>query len=66
MKMHLCERFKIDALGTSQGPYSKEVFSGRFEDVQRTFLLNCKNKQHLAFKYFKQQIRLVGSKIIQK
>ena len=44
MKMHLYERFNIDALGTSQGRHSKEIFSGRFEDVQGTFLLNCKNK----------------------
>ena len=42
--MHLYERFKIDALGTSQVRHPKEVFSGRFEDVHRTFLLNCKNK----------------------
>ena len=44
MKMHLHGRFKIDALGTSQGRHSKQVFSGRFEDVHRTFLQNCKNK----------------------
>ena len=44
MKVHLYERFKIDTLGTSKGRHSKEVFSGRFEDVRRTFLLNCKNK----------------------
>ena len=44
MKTHLYERFKIDALGISQARHSKEVFSGRFEDVLRTFLLNCKNK----------------------
>ena len=31
MKMHLYERFKIDALGTSQGRHSKEVFLGRLE-----------------------------------
>ena len=42
--MHLYERFKMDALGTSQGRHSKEVFSGRLEDIRRTFLLNCKNK----------------------
>ena len=41
MKMHLYERFKIDALGKSQGRYPKE---------------NCKNKQHLTFKYFTQHI----------
>ena len=56
MKMHLYERFKIDALWTSQGRHSKEDFSGRFEDVRRTFLLNCKSKEHLTFKYFTQQI----------
>ena len=39
MKMHLYKEFKIDALGTSQGRHSKEVFSGRFEDI-----LNCENK----------------------
>ena len=44
MKMHMYERFKIDAPGTSQGRHPKEVFSGRLEDVLRTFLLNCKNK----------------------
>ena len=44
MKMHLYERFKIDTLGTSQGPHSKEVFSEYFEDVHRTFLLHCENK----------------------
>ena len=44
MKMYLYKRFKIDALGTSQERHSKEVFSGRIEDVRRTFLLNCKNK----------------------
>ena len=44
MKMHLYERFKIDVLGTSEGRHFKEVFSARFEDVHRTFLLNCKNK----------------------
>ena len=42
--MHLYKRFKIDALGMSQGRHSKEVFSGHFEYVRRTFLLNCKNK----------------------
>ena len=56
MKMHLYERFKIDALWTSQGRHSKEDFSGRFEDVRRTFLLNCKSKEHLTFRYFTQQI----------
>ena len=38
------ERLKIDALGMSPGRHSKDVFSGPFEDVRRTFLLNCKNK----------------------
>ena len=40
--MHLYERFKIDALGTSQGRHPKEVFSGRFEDVYGTFLLTVR------------------------
>ena len=44
MKMYLYERFKIDALGTSQERHSKEVFSGRLEDVRRMFLLNSKKK----------------------
>ena len=44
MKMHLYERFKIDTLWTSQERHSKEVFSRRFENGRRTFLLNCKNK----------------------
>ena len=52
MKMHLFEKFKIDALGTSQGRYTKDGFSGCFEDVPRTFLQNYKNKQRLAFKVF--------------
>ena len=30
MKMHLYEKCKIDALGTSQGRHSKEVFSSNF------------------------------------
>ena len=34
MKMHLYERFKIDAWRTSQGRQFKEVFSGRFEHVR--------------------------------
>ena len=42
--MHLYERFKIDALTTSQGRHSKEVFLGRFEYIRKAFLLNCKNK----------------------
>ena len=54
--MHLCGRLKVDALGMPQGRHPKEVFSGCFEDARRTFLLNCKNKQQLAFKYFKQHI----------
>ena len=44
MKMLLYKRFKIDALGTSWGVQSKDVFSGRFEDIGEMFLLNCKNK----------------------
>ena len=44
MKIHLHEKFKIDALGTSQGRHSKEVFLEYLEDVWKTFLLNCKNK----------------------
>ena len=44
MQRNLYKRFKIDALGTSQERHSKEVFSGRYEDVRRTFLLNCENK----------------------
>ena len=52
MKMHLCERFKIDVLGTSQEHYSMDVFSGCFEDVHRTFLQNCMNMQQLIFQYF--------------
>ena len=44
MKMHLYERFKIDALRTPQGCHPKENFSGHLEDVRSTFLLNCKNK----------------------
>ena len=66
MKMHLYERFKIDALGTSQGRHPKDTFSRRFEDVQRTFLQNCKNKQQLTLKYFTQHISWVELKIIQQ
>ena len=44
MKMHLHVSLKIDALATSQERHSNEVFSGSFEDVRRTFLLNSKNK----------------------
>ena len=65
VKMHLCERFKIDALGTSQGRHSTDVFSGRLANVRTTFLQNFKNKQRLIFKYFTQHIWWVGSKIIQ-
>ena len=43
--MHLYKRFKTDVLGTSQGRHPMDVFSGRFEDVSRTFLQNFKNKQ---------------------
>ena len=41
MKMHLYERFKIDALGMSQGLHPMEVFLGRFEDFRRKFLLTA-------------------------
>ena len=44
MKMHLYERFKIDALRMSQGRHFKEVFSELFENFRGTLLLNCKNK----------------------
>ena len=56
MKMHLYERFKIDVLRMSQGRHPTNAFSGSFEDVRRTFLQNCKNKQQLTFKYFAQHI----------
>ena len=51
-KMYLCERFKIDVLGTSQGRHPMDVFSGHFEDAPRTFLQNFKNKQQITFKYW--------------
>ena len=54
--MRLYERFKIDVLGTSEGRHPMDIFSGRFEDVQRPFLQNFKIKQRLTFKYFTQQI----------
>ena len=54
--MYLYEIAKYDALGTSQGRHSREVFSGRFEDVRKRFFLNCKNKQYLTLKHFNQQI----------
>ena len=44
VKMHLYERFKIDCLGTSQGRHLTDAFSGRLEDVRRTFCQNFKNK----------------------
>ena len=66
VEMHLYERFKIDVLGMSQGRHPTGVFSGRFEDIPRTFLQNFKNKQQLTFKYFKQYIWWIGSKIIQQ
>ena len=44
MNMYLYERFKIDALGTFKGRHPTDVFSGRFEDVHRTFLQNWKKK----------------------
>ena len=66
MKMHLCERFKIDVLGTSQGRYAMDVFSGRFEEVYRTVLQDCKNKQQLTLyekPYFPSpEISFIGSK----
>ena len=55
--MHLYEGFKIDVLGMSQGRHPKDVFSGSFDDVRRTFFQNFKNnKQQLTFKYFTQHI----------
>ena len=45
VKMHLCDMFKIDVLGTSQGRLPTNVFSRSFEDVRRTFIQNFKNKQ---------------------
>ena len=51
LKMHLYERFKLDALGTSQGRHPTDVSPGRFEDVR-----NCMKKQQLTFKYFTQHI----------
>ena len=61
--MYLYRRFKIDVLGTSQGRHPTDVFSGRFEDVRRTFLQNFRNKQHLTFQYFTQHIWWVAPKI---
>ena len=52
MKMHLYEMFKIDVLGTSQGPHPMDVFLEGFEDVRRMFFQKFKNKQQLTFKYF--------------
>ena len=52
VKMHLYERFEIDVLGTSQGRHPMDVFSGRFEDLRKTFLQKFKNKRQLTFKYF--------------
>ena len=49
MKIYLYKRFKIDSLGMFQGRHPMDVFSGRFEDVRRTFLQNFKNKQQLIF-----------------
>ena len=54
--MHLYVSFKIEALGMSQGHHPTDVFSGRFEDVRRTFFQIFKNKQQLTFKYFTQHI----------
>ena len=45
VKMHFFERFKINVMRTSQGFHHTDVFSGRFENVPRTFLQNFKNKQ---------------------
>ena len=56
MKMHFYERFKFDVLGTSRGSHTPEIFSGRFENVRRTFFQNCKNMQQLTFMYFTQHI----------
>ena len=55
-KCILCERFKIDVLGTSQSRYPMGVFSGRFEDVHSTVLQNCKNMHQLTLQYFTQHI----------
>ena len=55
--MHFCERFKIDILGTSQGRYSMNTFSGRFEDVHRKAPQNCNNMQKLTFQYFPSRHR---------
>ena len=66
VKMHFYERFKIDVLGTSQGHHPTGVFSGRFENVCRTFFQNFKNKQRLTVKYYTQHIWWVRSKIIQQ
>ena len=52
--MNLCEKFKIDALGTSQEHYHIDVFSRYFEDVQWTVPQNCINMQQLIFQYFTQ------------
>ena len=56
MKMHLCERFKIDVLGTYQEHYPMNVFSGCSEDVHRTVLQNSMNMQQLIFQYSTQHI----------
>ena len=66
VKMHLYERFKIDVLGMSEGRHPMDIFSGRFEDVERPFLQNFKIKQRLTFKYFTQQIWWVVLKRIQQ
>ena len=54
--MRLYERFKIDVLETFQRRHSTDVFSGRFEDVRKTFLQNFKIRQQLTFQYFTQHI----------
>ena len=56
MKTHLYYRFKLDALGPSQGSYPTDAFPGPFEDIHRTFLQNCVKKQQLTFNYFTQHI----------
>ena len=53
-------------MGTFQVRHPTGVFSGRFEDVRRTFFQNIKDKQKLTFEYFMQHICWVGSKIMQQ
>ena len=63
--MHLYERLKIDAFGTSQGRHPTDVFSESFENIRRTFLQNFKTKQQLTFKYLTLHIGSVRWKILQ-